>query len=107
MQTDNTAAIEAARAQGRPTWPYEPLYTLLHGALPAFRLPSGILDVPTLADHLGVTSESIYRWFRSGELAAGRARELLTLIEREDNTRMLADEDRQAPTLPELYEFCK
>lgn len=106
MNALTASAAEAARAQGRQTWPYEPLYQLLHTSMPSFRMASGILDVPALAVRLAVTPESIYKWFRSGKLPGGRARELHALMTAANNAALLTDAGLSAPELAELYAFC-
>jgi hypothetical protein len=100
-----TAEITDAQLQGRPTWPYEPLYKFLHLHLPAFRHPSGILDVEAVAADLGIVSESIYKWFRSRKLPLRRAADVHRIIHGEDNAKLLAEQGVPLPDLQTLYAF--
>lgn len=105
MNAQPNAAIEAARAQGRQTWPYEPLYQLLHTTLPAFHMTSGILDVPALATTLNCTAESIYKWFRAGKLPPVRVGAIHELMLRDDNVALLNDVGQAPPTLKQLLDL--
>lgn len=100
-------AIAEAQAQGRPTWPYEPLYQFLHLNLPAYRHPSGILNVEGLAGAMGIVDETIYKWLRSGNLPAKRVRQLHDVILGAINREALAEAGVQAPEIQELYDFCR
>lgn len=90
---------------GRPTWPYEPLYKFLSEVLPAWRTPSGILDAVALASEVGVSKEAVYKWFRTGNLPARRARELHDLSQRESNVLALSEEGVEPPELSAFYDF--
>ena len=92
-------------ATGRPTWPYEPLYTFLFQALPVWRTPTGILDIVALAQEVAISKEAIYKWFRTGNLPVRRARELHELSQRESNLDALSAEGTEPPQLTAFYEF--
>lgn len=104
MQTN---AIAEAQAQGRPTWPFEPLYQFLHKHLPAYRHRGGILDVERLADDMGIVKETVYKWLRSGALPANRVRQLHDLMGAGDNTALLVAGGLTNPEIQDLYEFCR
>lgn len=100
-------AIAEAQAQGRPTWPFEPLYQFLHRYLPGYRHPSGILDVDRLAGAMGIVDETIYKWFRSGALPGKRVRQLHDLIIEGENAELIASAGLSAPEIQSLYDFCR
>ena len=104
MQTN---ALAEAQAQGRPTWPFEPLYQFLHRHLPVYRHKGGILDVEGLAVDLGIVKETVYKWLRSGILPSNRCRQLHNLITGEANAAALAVAGVTAPEMQELYDFCR
>lgn len=83
---------------GRATWPFEPLYKFLHAALPDWHRPDGTLDIPLVADELGISAEAIYKWLRKGQLPnATRARQLFEMSQRQRR--------ESAPELGSFYEF--
>lgn len=92
-------------ASGRPTWPNEPLYQFCEQALPAWHTDTGILDIVRISAELGLSKEAVYKWFRTGNLPAKRARELHALSTRDSNLAALADSGTAPPELTAFYAF--
>lgn len=91
---------------GRATWPSEPLYKFLYSVLPHWRTVSGILDVPTIAGALGMSTQAIYKWFHRGNLPAKRARELYALCQEPENLALLRESGvANPPELEAFYQF--
>ena len=88
---------------GRATWPFEPLYKFLHENLPAWRRADGTLDIPLMAEAIGITAEAVYKWLRKGEIPSGqRVRQLLELARREENLELLGS----PPQKDAFFDFC-
>lgn len=102
----HATAISEAKAIGRPSWPFEPLYKFLHTNLPAYRHPSGILDVLMLAGAMEIVDETIYKWLRGGILPSKRVRQLHAVICAPANAAALASAGLALPEVQELYDFC-
>ena len=69
-------------ADRESTYTFGPLYDLLRKALPAYRTPSGRLNVPKLAKDLGadgMSREGVYKWLRANRLTPPNAKKLVDL----------------------------
>jgi hypothetical protein len=55
------------------------LYDFCAHKLPEMRTAKGILDVPAMADAMGLSREGVYKCFRSNRMTPGIARKLIEI----------------------------
>jgi hypothetical protein len=55
------------------------LYDFCAHKLPQMRTSKGILDVPAMADAMGLSREGVYKCFRSNRMTAGIAKKLIEI----------------------------
>lgn len=107
LMTVQLANPQFSEVPGRPTWSFGPLYDFVWKCLPTYRTSRNIVDVPELADAMGLSKEAIYKWFRSGNLTAPNARKLQELSSESRNLELLKQSDIQPPAITDFYEFVK
>jgi hypothetical protein len=99
-------AVTSKRVIGaRKLWAAEPLYIFLDEALPAYRSPKLLLNIPGIARAIGNSPESVFRWFRRGYLTLRVIKKLMPLLESPENQALLEKQGKIAPTEQDLYRF--